>query len=183
MRVIAGNKRGLKLETIAGSDTRPTADRVKEALFSQIQFEIRGKQVLDVFGGSGALGIEALSRGADHAVFIDQNRVSIQVIARNLEKTQLKENAELICADWKVGLNRLKSSSFDLIFVDPPYQAALELEVLETLNLLNILSENALVMIEHPVSRLLPDQIQGYVFYKTKQYGKTALTLYRRKAV
>jgi 16S rRNA (guanine(966)-N(2))-methyltransferase RsmD len=181
MRVIAGSKRGMKLETLDGLETRPTADRVKEALFNLIQFEIRGAQVLDLFGGSGALGIEALSRGAEHAVFVDQNRASVQMITRNLEKTQFTGQARVIATDWQAGLSRLEDSAFDLVLIDPPYHANLEIEVLERLELLNLLSSEAVVVIEHPAFRVLPEQVYGYTYIKSKQYGKTALTLYRRQ--
>jgi len=180
MRVIAGSKRGLKLEALEGLETRPTTDRVKEALFNLIQFEIQGSKVLDLFGGSGALGIESLSRGAEHVVFVDQSRASARVIARNLERAKFQDAAKILTQDWMSALSQLENSEFDLVFVDPPYNAALETLVLEKLDLFNLLSEDAIVVIEHPASRALPETVSGYSFLKSRHYGITALSLYRR---
>lgn len=180
MRIIAGSKRGLKLEALEGLETRPTTDRVKEALFNLIQFEVQGAKVLDLFGGSGALGIESLSRGAEAVVFVDQNRASARIITRNLEKAKFQDAAKILTQDWASALTRLENAEFDLVFVDPPYNAALEMLVLEKLDLYNLLSEDAIVAIEHPASRVLPEDVSGYSLLKTRQYGITALTLYRR---
>lgn len=181
MRIIAGSKRGLKLESLEGLNTRPTTDRVKESLFNLIQFEIYGAKVLDLFGGSGALGIEALSRGAQSAVFVDQNPACAGIMARNLDKAKFSASAQILTQDWLTALAKLENHAFDLVFVDPPYHAALELLVLEKLDLYNLLSEDALVAIEHPASRTLPESVSGYSFLKSKHYGSTAITLYRRQ--
>ena len=180
MRVIAGSKRGLKLDALEGLETRPTTDRVKEALFNLIQFEIQGAKALDLFGGSGALGIEALSRGAESVVFVDQSLASARVIKRNLERAKFEDAAQILTQDWEAALSRLENSEFDLVFVDPPYHAALETLVLEKLDAYNLLSQDAIIVIEHPASRSLPEAVEGYSFVKSRQYGMTALTIYRR---
>jgi 16S rRNA (guanine(966)-N(2))-methyltransferase RsmD len=180
MRIISGSRRGLKLETLDGLETRPTTDRVKEALFNLIQFEIMGSKVLDLFAGSGALGIESISRGAAEAIFVDQSRASVKVIERNLERAKFESLARIYSEDWQSALSKMKNSAFDLVFVDPPYHLELEVLVLEKLDLYNLLSEDAIVIIEHPVSRKLPEHVNGYSLLKSRHYGNTALTLYRR---
>ena len=120
MRVITGKARGVQLKTPEGMDTRPTADRVKEAMFSSIQFDIPGAKVLDLFGGTGQLGIEALSRGAAQAVFVDAGSTACRLIKENLKRTRLEAQGTVICCDYLDYLKRCKDR-FDIIFLDPPY--------------------------------------------------------------
>ncbi|MBQ3215346.1 MAG: 16S rRNA (guanine(966)-N(2))-methyltransferase RsmD, partial [Oscillospiraceae bacterium] len=120
MRVITGKARGVTLKTPTGLQTRPTTDRVKEALFSIIQFDIPGAQVLDLFGGTGQLGIEALSRGAKSAVFVDERDDSCSLIKENLRRTQMSQDAKVVRSDYLAYLQRCRGK-FDIIFLDPPY--------------------------------------------------------------
>ncbi len=122
MRIITGSARGIALETLPGEETRPTAERVKEALFSMIQFDIEGRRVLDLFAGSGQLGLEALSRGASSATFIDSSRDAVDIILKNAAKTRLKDRARIAVMDFSAYLKNGKfTEPYDIIFLDPPY--------------------------------------------------------------
>ena len=123
MRIITGSARGVRLETLEGEEvTRPTAERVKEAIFSAIQFETEGRQVLDLFGGSGQMGLEALSRGASSCMFIDSSEAAIAVIKRNAQKTKLHERCRYLISDYRNYLRKARGRDrFDLVFLDPPY--------------------------------------------------------------
>ena len=129
MRVITGLARGRRLETLPGEATRPTAEKVKESLFSAIQFDIEGRRVLDLFAGSGQLGIEALSRGASGCVFVDKNTEAVKIIRRNLQNTGLSSAAQVLGTDALSYLTR-PGDRFDLVFLDPPYAAELLLPAL-----------------------------------------------------
>ncbi len=134
MRVIAGKARSLPLKTVPGQDTRPTTDRIKETLFNILNPELVGARFLDLFAGSGAIGIEALSRGSASACFVDSSRAACEVIRANLAFTHMTEEAEVICADVFKALARLSAGApFDLIFMDPPYHRDLEKQVLSCL--------------------------------------------------
>ena len=130
MRVITGTARGRRLETLPGEHTRPTAERVKEALFSIIQFELEGRQVLDLFAGSGQLGIEALSRGAAGCVFVDNSREAAEVVRRNLKTVGLMSQAQVIAQDAFSYLSR-PGERFDIALLDPPYSSGLMLPALQ----------------------------------------------------
>ena len=122
MRIITGRARGIKLETLEGDATRPTSERAKEAIFSRLQFEIEGRRVLDLFAGSGQMGLEAVSRGASHAVLVDQSKDAIAVIRKNAERTRLAGDCTVVCSDFAEFLRQRKGKEpFDLIFIDPPY--------------------------------------------------------------
>ena len=133
MRIITGKARGTNLYTLPGSTTRPTADRVKEAVFSMLQFDIEGRSVLDLFGGSGQLALEALSRGARDAVIADSQRGAIDIIKKNAEKTKLSSGCTIMLSDWKETLRRLSGKKFDIVFLDPPYSSGLIPDVLKEL--------------------------------------------------
>ena len=147
MRVISGKARGTKLNSIESLSTRPTLDRVKESLFNIIQNDIKDANVLDLFAGSGALGIECLSRGARFSVFCDNNAESIKMIKQNLDKTHLTENAKVINKSYESCLNTL-NDKFDLIFLDPPYKLDIAVKALKIILDKNILNNNGLVIIE-----------------------------------
>ena len=126
MRIITGTARGVRLETLEGNDTtRPTGEKVKEAIFSMIQFEIEGRKVLDVFSGSGQLALEALSRGADNATMIEASKDAAAIIRRNAVKTKMISNSKVIVSDYKTALRGLEGQKFQLVFMDPPYAASL----------------------------------------------------------
>lgn len=176
MRVITGISKGRVLKTLEGENTRPTIERVKEAVFSIIQFEIEGRRVLDLFAGSGQLGIETLSRGADSAVFIDSDKQAIQIVKANLESTGLGENAAVLQTD---ALAFLQTSEliFDIVFLDPPYgtgvlQKALPLAAAKT-------AQGGIIMCEAPFTEKLPESAGAFTLTRIYKYGKTAITTYR----
>lgn len=149
VRVIAGSARRLQLKTLDSYDMRPTQDIIKETLFNSIQTLVPGSHFLDLFAGSGAIGIEALSRGASKAVFVENNRAAAALINENLEHTHLAENADVLVSDALVSLRGFNGRrKFDLIYIDPPYKAGLYEPVLRSISSLNILNEDALVIVE-----------------------------------
>lgn len=150
MRVIAGKARHLKLKTMEGTNTRPTTDRIKETLFNMLSFHVEGSRFLDLFSGSGAIGIEALSRGAREAVFVENNRTAARCIRDNLKFTHLEEGACLMEKDVISALNYLEDEGrvFDYIFMDPPYGKLLEKQVLCFLNHSHLCDENTTIIVE-----------------------------------
>ena len=179
MRVITGSARGTVLKAPKGMQTRPTMDQLKEGLFSAIQFEIEGRRVLDLFAGSGQLGIEALSRGAKHAVFVDASREACGVIRENLAKTRLAGRAQLVQSDYLGYLARCRET-FDLVFLDPPYAEVFLETALKKISEIDILSDSGIIICERPVQKQLPGDVPGLLHYRDYRYGKTAVTLYRK---
>lgn len=147
MRIISGLARGTKLYTLEGENTRPTLDRVKEPLFSIIQNNIKNAVVLDLFAGSGALGLEALSRGAQKAIFCDKSYDAIEIIKKNINKTHLEEKSEILCMDYKKCLKNT-NERFDLIFIDPPYKQDIAISAVEIILDNKLLAKDGLIIIE-----------------------------------
>ena len=179
MRVITGKARGVQLKTPEGLQTRPTTDRVKEALFSIIQFEVSGARVLDLFGGTGQLGIEALSRGAKSAVFVDAGDAACKLIRENLKRTKMTEEGMVIRADYLEYLRRCRER-FNIIFLDPPYAEVFLENALKTITEIDILQSGGIIIAERPVGKELPWDFPGYSRSKDYKYGNTLLTLYRK---
>ncbi len=149
MRIITGKARGTKLNTLSGEATRPTAERTKEAVFSMLQNEISGTRVLDLFAGSGQLGLEALSRGAEYAVFNDSSREATAIIRANAEKTHFTDMCEILSTDWQPVLRRFANKeTFDLVFLDPPYAGGFLPKVLAKMIEWDLLSEGAVIVCE-----------------------------------
>jgi len=149
MRIITGKARGTKLNTLAGEATRPTAERTKEAIFSIINFDIAGARVLDLFAGSGQLGLEALSRGAEHAVFNDSSREAAAIIRANVEKTHFADACEVLSTDWQPVLRRFANKqTFHLVFLDPPYAGGFLPKVLAKMIEWNLLADGAVIVCE-----------------------------------
>ena len=176
MRIITGSARGTKLQTLEGLETRPTAERVKEALFSMIQFEIDGKRVLDLFAGSGQLGLEALSRGAVKATFVDENRDAVEIVKANAKKTKMFEKCVVLNADYKAFIRgNAGKQRYDLIFLDPPYALNLIGDALDRLTRADMIAQGALIICEsdsaEPVSR------EGLTVRRHARYGKIYITL------
>ena len=122
MRIITGRARGIQLVTLEGEMTRPTSERAKMAIFSSLQFELEGRRVLDLFAGSGQMGLEAVSRGAAHAILVDQSKDAVKIIQKNAEKTKLSEDCTVICSDFSEFLRQRRGRDpFDIVFIDPPY--------------------------------------------------------------
>ena len=179
MRVITGKARGIQLKTPDGMQTRPTADRVKEALFSIINFDVPGAKVLDLFGGTGQLGIEALSRGAESAVFVDAREDSCKIIRENLRRTKLEQQSKVIRSDYLDYLRRCKDR-FDIILLDPPYAEAYLENALKCITEIDILQTDGIIVTERPLGKDLPFEYDGLSRSKDYKYGNTLLTLYRK---
>lgn len=180
MRVITGSARGKRLTTLEGESVRPTPDRVKEALFSIIQFQIEGRRVLDLFAGSGQLGIEALSRGARQAVFVDASKNSIEVVQKNLEATGLGEHAQVKHMDFASFLLQNKEP-FDIALLDPPYRTGLLQRALPMVAA--AMNQGGTILCENPEDEELPETAGDFVRARTYRYGKIILTRYRHKDV
>ena len=179
MRVITGKARGITLKTPEGMQTRPTTDRVKEAMFSIIQFEIPGARVLDLFGGSGQLGIEALSRGAKSAVFVDATENACKLIRENLKRTKLEQEGRVVSSDYLDYLKRCRET-FDIILLDPPYAEVFLENALKYIVEIDILQSGGIIVAERPLGKDLPWDFDGYVRSRDYKYGNTLLTIYRK---
>lgn len=179
MRVITGKARGVNLKTPEGLATRPTADRVKEALFSVINFDLPGAEVLDLFGGTGQLGIEALSRGANRAVFVDESDKACLLIKENLRRSKLEQQGRVVRSDYLAYLHRCKDC-FDIIFLDPPYAEVFLENALKCITEIDILRSGGIIVCERSLDKELPWQYPGYSRSKDYKYGKTLITIYRK---
>ena len=179
MRVITGKARGVQLKTPDGMLTRPTADRVKEALFSIINFDLPGANVLDLFGGTGQLGIEALSRGAASATFIDAREDACRIIWENLKRTKLESQAKVVRSDYLAYLRRTREK-FNIILLDPPYAEVFLENALKCITEIDILQSGGIIVAERPVEKELPFEFEGYTRSRDYKYGKTLLTIYRK---
>ena len=181
MRVITGKARGIQLKTPEGMQTRPTADRVKEALFSIINFDVPGAKVLDLFGGTGQLGIEALSRGAESAVFVDAREESCRLIRENLKRTKLEKDAKVIRSDYLDYLSRCREQ-YNIIFLDPPYAEVFLENAIKRITEIDILQSDGIIVAERPLGKELPWEFEGFTRSKDYKYGKVLLTIYRKAA-
>lgn len=177
MRIITGTARGVRLETLDGDEiTRPTGEKVKEALFSMIQFELDGARVLDVFSGSGQLALEALSRGASYAVMGDSSPEAVTVIRKNALKTKLAQNTRILNVDYKTLIKGLeKREKFNIVFLDPPYASGLIEDALARLVRADILATNAIVICESDSPD--PKTCEGLVQRRFSKYGRVYLTV------
>ncbi len=185
MRVIAGTARSLQLKTVPGMDTRPTTDRIKETLFNILAPELPGCVFLDLFSGSGGIGIEALSRGAQKAFFVDNSRSAVRVIQANLEHTRLENRAEVLACDVLSAIRRLEQRGilFDVIFMDPPYHMGLEQDVLSMLADSSILNEDTLVVVESALDTAFDDaHTLPLVIQRVKEYKSNKHTFLYKEA-
>ena len=182
MRIIAGTARGRQFDAPPGSNTRPTLDRVKESLFGSIQFDIPDSSVLDLFSGSGNLGLEAASRGAKRVICNDHDRACAELIAKNAKKLNLDEIVHVTCKDYVACLTDLKRSGeqFDFVFLDPPYQEGAAKVAIEAIFSLGLLAEQGRVYLEH--AEKLPPTIETPMakLKQTKRYGTCAVSIYER---
>ena len=179
MRVISGKARGVQLKTPQGMLNRPTADRVKEAMFSIIQFDLPGAKVLDLFGGTGQLGIEALSRGAQSCVFVDKNESACGIIRENLRRTGFAEEGSIVRSDY---LSYLKTAHemFNIVLLDPPYAEEFLENSIKLLSEIDILQSNGIIISERPFGKELSLDLPGFTRSKDYKYGNTVLALYRK---
>ncbi len=176
MRVITGSRRGRKLLTLEGDAVRPTTDKVKESVFNIIQFDLEDAVILDLFAGSGQLGIEALSRGARSAVFVDSSNKSLAVVEENLKITDFRDVSKTVRADALDYLDRV-IEKYDIAFLDPPYKAGLMEEAIKRVK--DHINPNGVIVCETGSEELLPENFEGFTSKRYK-YGKIALTVYRK---
>ncbi len=178
MRVITGSARGRKLQTLEGKDVRPTTDKVKESVFSIIQFQIQGRVFLDLFAGSGQMGIEALSRGAKKAYLVDQSLKSIRVIEQNVKTTGFEETA-VIARQEAQGFLMSARENFDIAYVDPPFEKGIIDEVLPLLALK--MNKGGAILCECAENEDVPESAGDFILDRTYRYGKIKVSLYRHK--
>ena len=178
MRVISGISKGRKLKTPQGMNVRPTADSVKEAVFNIIRDDIIGRRVLDLFAGSGQMGIEALSRGCASSVFVDVSKESAKIIKENIAVCKFEEESRVVNSDFSVFLATCKDT-FDIAFLDPPYKAGLLQKAL--LGTTRVMSNFGIIICEHPTDISLPDKAGDFKVSKVYRYGKINLTVYKKE--
>lgn len=176
MRVITGSARGRRLNAPTGLDTRPTAELVKEAVFSMIQFEVEGARVLDLFAGSGQMGIEALSRGAGNCVFVDSGKLAWQALKANLEATGFDRQARLVKAD-ALSFLRAAGGPYDIAFLDPPYGQGLAAKALPLVA--EAMRDSGVILLECQVREDMPEQAGPFRKFREYRYGKTKIVQYR----
>ncbi len=182
MRIIAGSKRGCAIAAPKGLDTRPTLDRVKESLFGILQFEIASKRVLDLFAGSGNLGLEALSRGASFAFFCDASRAAARVVEANIQKLGFESRSKVLHCSFEAAVSALARSGerVDIVFLDPPYASGLHEKALAALYSSGILAPGAILIAEHDPAGL-PALQKGLTAYDQRRYGEVALSFIREE--
>ncbi len=177
MRVITGIARGKRLRSLDGNDVRPTTDKVKEGIFSAIQFDIEGRRFLDMFAGSGQMGIEALSRGAASAVFVDSSPAAVKICTENVVSCGFEKESKILKRD-SVGYVATANETYDIAFLDPPYEAGILLKALTAVT--PKMSDYGIVICEHPAEVALPDEINGFSVYRTYRYGKINVTVFKK---
>ena len=178
MRVITGSARGKRLVTPVGRDVRPTPERVKEGLFSALQFDIEGRRVLDLFAGSGQLSVEALSRGADSAVLVDNSATSVKASRSNIEACGFGDKAKIVQSDY-TAFCAMSRDTFDIVFLDPPYLEGMLMPAIKAV--LPLVSDYGWVICEHPPEVELEAKVGGFCIWRTYRYGKVLVTVYRKE--
>ena len=183
MRIIAGENRGKKLKAVPGMKTRPTADRVKEAVFSSIDDRLYGSRFLDVFSGTGNIALEAISRGAEEAVLLEKDRDALKVIQENVTACRQDNRCTIMRGDSFASLNTLsrQGKQFDIIYVDPPYQAGLYEEVLKNIADKDLLAQDGLILLECAKNTSLSIENSIFFIYKEKCYGDTCVLYVKQK--
>ncbi len=175
MRIITGSAKGKRLETLEGEATRPTSERIKEAIFSSIQFELENRIVLDLFAGSGQMGLEALSRGAERVMFIDSSREAMEIVKKNARSTGFESVCKYLVSDWKNYIRKASGREhFDLVFIDPPYAMACCADAANYLAEKELIIPGALVVLESGNEEIFPDdeRLSGFEVIKSTHYGK-----------
>ncbi len=178
MRIISGSVKGRRLTSLPGLDVRPTSDKVKEAIFSAIQFDIEGRRFLDLFAGSGQIGLEALSRGAASAVFVDSSMDALKVIKENVAACKFEDCSKIVRSDALSYLT-MTNETFDIAFLDPPYKAGLLDKALALLS--EKMSNFGIIICEHPPEVSLPEEVAQFKVFKKYRYGKINVTTYKKE--
>ena len=180
MRIITGKAKGIRLKTLEGDATRPTSERVKEAVFSMLMGDIEGREVLDLFSGSGQMALEALSRGANHAVMVDKSPQAVRIITENAEKTRLISDCEIKRDEYLSFIRKNKGRKFDLVFLDPPYAARLYSPALTAMLECELLKPTTLIICESGEDELFGDDTalaDKFETVKQSKYSKTFITI------
>lgn len=181
MRIISGKARGIKLHMIEGLETRPTTDRIKENIFNLINFEIANSVVIDLFSGSGSLGLECASRGAKSVTLVDNSRRCDEIINKNISITKLSTTTKFVLSDAMSYIRRVENSSVDIILMDPPYMKDFINPIIEKIVTSEILKEDGLIVIEHDIKDEIKFDEDYLELHKFKKYGKSGVTILRRK--
>jgi 16S rRNA (guanine(966)-N(2))-methyltransferase RsmD len=184
MRIITGKAKGIRLKTLEGESTRPTAERVKESVFSMLQFDLEGREILDVFAGSGQMGLEAVSRGAAHVTLVDQSKDAIRIIQENVSKTKLTEQCTVYQGSALDYIRRNQGKKVDIVFLDPPYASGLYAPVLRLLYESEILKPTTVLVCESDTELIFGEDealISCYEMMKRARYGKIVVTLLKTK--
>ncbi len=178
-RIITGTAKGKRLETLEGDATRPTSDRIKEAVFSAIQFDTEGRRVLDLFAGSGQMGLEAMSRGAYSVTFVDLSREAMDIVKKNARQTGFFDECRYSVSDYRNFIRKASGrDSYDLVFIDPPYGMECCTEALRALKKAEILNTGAIVVLESGTEAINPEEFFGFDIMKSAHYGKkTAINI------
>lgn len=184
LRIITGTAKGKRIETLEGEATRPTSERIKEALFSSIQFDIEGRRVLDLFAGSGQLGLEALSRGAKSVSFVDSSREAMEIVKKNAKVTGFFEECRYMVSDYRNYIRKASGRDlYDLVFIDPPYAMECCKEALGALVEKGLLENGAIVVAESGTEEINPSDFPSFEVIKSTHYGKKTflnILLYRK---
>lgn len=180
MRIIAGELKGRRLTSPSDYRVRPTTDKVKEAIFSMISPYIQDSIIFDMFAGTGNLGLEAISRGAKRAYFIDRDRTSIGLVRQNVLYCKVEDRAVIMMADYASAIGKL-SEQADVIFLDPPYDAGYMVNCIEMISENDLLVDDGVIVAEHSSAETLPEEIGEMMLIKTKRYGKISVSLYEKK--
>jgi 16S rRNA (guanine(966)-N(2))-methyltransferase RsmD len=179
IKIIAGKNRGNILKTKEGITTRPTLNRIRENLFNIIRDKVPGSKVLDVFAGSGAIGIEALSRGASEATFIELDKEAYKILKENIVKTNNLDKSKIINGDFRNILKRI-TNAYDIIYIDPPYHLNAYEEVLSFIGLNDLLADNGIIILEAKKDTILPSETNDFKCYRDVIYGNTIIKFYNK---
>lgn len=178
MRIISGSCRGTSLFTLSGDNTRPTLDRVKESVFNILGNVFVDKYVLDLFAGSGALGLESLSRGASFCDFVDMSQDAINIINKNIDKCHMKDKSKVHKSDFKAIIKKFPDKRFDFVFLDPPYGKDMGIEAINNLD--KIVKDDAIIILETDGVEAVPDSIGNFERYDFRKYGRIAISFFRK---
>lgn len=185
LRIISGERKGRVIKTLEGVNTRPTSDRVKESLFNILMFQIPSSSVLDLFSGSGNLGLESLSRGAKDVVFVEKNSAALKILRQNCMSLDYLDCSQILPYDVIHAISKLSQNekSFDIVFMDPPYDKGLEIPTLLALDEANLINEGGIITVEHLYENHLPQTVGSFVQYDMRKYRGTAISFYRKESL